>query len=152
MGWFRTSAFRVLVDAFTSSEDFEPEEGQLDTTVAHALEHAFPLVVKAQGLRAICYYPKRRSHLPAFEPRHVSIPAPRSAEKGWMRDDPRSAGQPRAALMPISRVFDLRRLDIHWVIPDFIRGAGGHMTIFRFVEILERLGHRQTIWVQNAGR
>ena len=151
MGWFRTSAFRVLVDAFTSSEDFEPEEGQLDTTVAHALEHAFPLVVKAQGLRAICYYPKRRSHLPAFEPRHVSIPAPRSAEKGWMRDDPRSAGQPRAALKPISRVFDSRRLDIHWVIPDFIRGAGGHMTIFRFVEILERLGHRQTIWVQNLG-
>ncbi len=151
MGWFRTSAFRVLVDAFTSSEDFEPEEGQLDTTVAHALEHAFPLIVKAQGFRAVCYYPKRRSQLPAFEPRHVSIPAPRSAEKGWMRDDPRSAGQPRAALKPISRVFDARRLDIHWVIPDFIRGAGGHMTIFRFVEILERLGHRQTIWVQNLG-
>ncbi|MDQ6703198.1 MAG: glycosyltransferase [Pseudomonadota bacterium] len=151
MAWFRTSAFRVLVDTFTTSEDFDLEDGQLDTTVAHAIEHVFPLVVKAQGFRAVCYYPKRRSHLPTFEPRHMSVPAPRNAERGWMRNDPRSAGQPRVALQPFSRVFDARRLDIHWVIPDFIRGAGGHMTIFRFVEILERFGHRQTIWIQNLG-
>jgi len=39
------------------------------------------------------------------------------------------------------------RLDIHWVIPDFSRGGGGHMTIFRMVHLLETLGHKCTIWV-----
>lgn len=38
-------------------------------------------------------------------------------------------------------------LDIHWVIPDFQRGAGGHMTIFRIVRFLEQFGHRQTLWI-----
>lgn len=38
-------------------------------------------------------------------------------------------------------------LDIHWVIPDFQRGAGGHMTIFRIVRFLETFGHRQTVWI-----
>ena len=150
MAWFRTAAFRPFVDTFTSLEDFDLETGQLDTTIAHALERAFPLVAKAQGFRAVCYYPKRRPQLPPFERHHVSIPGPQIAERGWMRNDPRVAGRPRVALQPLSRVFDARRLDIHWVIPDFIRGAGGHMTIFRFVEILERLGHRQTLWIQHA--
>ena len=151
MAWFRTSAFRVLVDTFTTSEDFDLEDGQLDTTVAHAIERAFLLVAKAQGFRAVCYYPKRRSHLPTFERRHVSVPAPRNAERGWIREDPQVAGQPRLALEPLSRVFDACRLEIHWVIPDFMSGQGGHMTIFRFVEMLERFGHRQTIWIQNLG-
>jgi Glycosyl transferases group 1 len=39
-------------------------------------------------------------------------------------------------------------LDIHWVIPDFRRGAGGHMTIFRIVKLLAEFGHRQTLWIQ----
>lgn len=150
MAWFRTSAFRALVDTFTSVEDFDLEEGQLDATVAHVIERAFPLVVKAQGARAVCYYPKRRPHLATFEPRYVNGPVSSNAARSWLRDDPSIAGQPRASLKPLSRVFDARTLDIHWVIPDFGRGAGGHMTIFRFVEILERFGHRQTIWVQNA--
>ncbi|MGH6811780.1 MAG: rhamnan synthesis F family protein [Methylocella sp.] len=149
MGWFRTAVFRAFVDTFPDCEDFDLEEGQLDTTIAHAMERAFPLVARAQGFRVICYYPKRRPHLPSFEARHASVPAPKGAERGWVRDDPRIAGRRRIALEPLSRVFDARHLDIHWVIPDFIRGAGGHMTIFRIMEILERLGHRQTIWIQN---
>ena len=151
MAWFRTSAFRSFVNSFATSEDFDLEEGQLDTTIAHAIERTFPLVAKAQGFRAVCYYPKRRPQLPPLDRHHASIPGPQRAEIGWLRDDPRVAGYPRVAMQPFSRVFDARRLDIHWVIPDFIRGAGGHMTIFRFVEYLERFGHRQTVWIQNPG-
>jgi glycosyltransferase involved in cell wall biosynthesis len=40
-------------------------------------------------------------------------------------------------------------LDVHWVIPDFPPGAGGHMTIFRIVRLLAEFGHRQTLWIQN---
>ncbi|MCF1504913.1 glycosyltransferase [Afifella sp. H1R] len=41
------------------------------------------------------------------------------------------------------------RLVLHWVIPDFGTGGGGHMTIFRMVRALGLRGHRQTVWIHN---
>lgn len=41
-------------------------------------------------------------------------------------------------------------LDIHWVMPDFSPGAGGHMTIFRVIRYLETFGHKNTIWIYGA--
>nr|WP_319248907.1 glycosyltransferase [uncultured Celeribacter sp.] len=43
---------------------------------------------------------------------------------------------------------DFSALDIHWIIPDFTRGGGGHMTIFRMIRHMEMLGHRCTIWIE----
>lgn len=40
------------------------------------------------------------------------------------------------------------QMHIHWVVPDFARGGGGHMTIFRMVRHLENFGHRCTIWIE----
>jgi len=40
-------------------------------------------------------------------------------------------------------------LNIHWVMPDFSPGAGGHMTIFRTIRYLETFGHTNTIWIYN---
>lgn len=45
--------------------------------------------------------------------------------------------------------FDPTQLNIHWVIPDFAAGGGGHMTIFRMVHFLELAGHKQTIWINH---
>ena len=39
-------------------------------------------------------------------------------------------------------------LDLHWIIPDFPKGSGGHMTIFRIIRHLENFGHRSTIWIE----
>ncbi|MGF6160671.1 glycosyltransferase involved in cell wall biosynthesis [Ensifer sp. KUDG1] len=44
---------------------------------------------------------------------------------------------------------ELSRLRIAWVIPDFLPGAGGHMTIFRIASYLERFGHDVQFLVQN---
>lgn len=55
----------------------------------------------------------------------------------------------RAPLKPIPHALNGKSLDIHWVIPDFVAGGGGHMTIFRMISHLERQGHRITIWVHN---
>lgn len=41
------------------------------------------------------------------------------------------------------------RLRITWVIPDFMPGAGGHMTIFRIARYLEEFGHEVTFLIQN---
>ncbi|NDU99425.1 glycosyltransferase [Pseudoroseicyclus tamaricis] len=48
--------------------------------------------------------------------------------------------------VPPARV-NTRAMDIHWLVPDFSRGGGGHMTIFRMVRFLESFGHRCTIWI-----
>ena len=42
-----------------------------------------------------------------------------------------------------------KSLHIHWVIPNFTPGLGGHMTIFRAIDYLERCGHQCTIWVHS---
>jgi len=52
-------------------------------------------------------------------------------------------------LDPQPVAFDASRMDIHFVIPDFAPGAGGHMTIFRIVRWLENFGHQVTLWIQN---
>lgn len=44
---------------------------------------------------------------------------------------------------------DSEHLRITWVIPDFVPGAGGHMTIFRIAHYLEQFGHRVEFLIQN---
>lgn len=58
-----------------------------------------------------------------------------------------TAGKDRSG--PRGNAVDLTNLDLHWIVPDFSRGGGGHMTIFRTIRILEKLGHRNTIWIEN---
>lgn len=38
-------------------------------------------------------------------------------------------------------------MSIHWVIPDFGPGGGGHMNIFRAIYWLEYYGHINTVWI-----
>ena len=45
--------------------------------------------------------------------------------------------------------FDPSNMKICWIIPDFIAGAGGHMTIFRIANKLESFGHDVTFFIQN---
>lgn len=50
-------------------------------------------------------------------------------------------------LAPTLDSFNRKSLSIHWVIPDFSAGAGGHMTIFRTIKFLESFGHECNIWI-----
>ncbi|MDO6477529.1 glycosyltransferase [Alteromonas sp. 1_MG-2023] len=43
--------------------------------------------------------------------------------------------------------FNQKELNIHFVIPDFAAGGGGHMNIFRMLWHLEKFGHKITIWI-----
>ena len=47
---------------------------------------------------------------------------------------------------------DYQSLKIHFVIPDFSKGGGGHMTIFRMIRHLEEKGHHVWVWVINPER
>lgn len=75
----------------------------------------------------------------AFDPKATTIPAHLASVMLWPKADERPAPPPKT---------DQRRLDLHWVIPDFSAGSGGHMTIFRIVRLLEKFGHTCTIWIE----
>lgn len=49
MLWLRPAALRPLLDAHLGTEEFEPEAGQLDGTLAHAVERVFTLAAAAGG-------------------------------------------------------------------------------------------------------
>ena len=51
MLWLRPAALRPLLDAHLSVEEFEPEAGQLDGTLAHAVERVLTLAAGAGGFR-----------------------------------------------------------------------------------------------------
>ncbi|WP_019505373.1 glycosyltransferase [Pleurocapsa sp. PCC 7319] len=55
----------------------------------------------------------------------------------------------KVPLAPKNKHFKAIGLNLHWIIPDFAPGAGGHMTIFRIIRFLELFGHQQTIWIHN---
>lgn len=49
-----------------------------------------------------------------------------------------------------SRPVDPHHLVINWVIPPFSRGGGGHMTIFRTIQLLERMGHSCRVYIADG--
>lgn len=69
-----------------------------------------------------------------------------SADVRMVPDIPYTGPRISAAVPP--RKVMSNRMDIHWVVPDFKAGSGGHMTIFRIVSYLEQFGHRNTIWIE----
>ena len=51
MFWARTAALRPLLELDLDADDFEPEAGQVDGTLAHAIERALALSTLRAGLR-----------------------------------------------------------------------------------------------------
>ncbi len=45
-----------------------------------------------------------------------------------------------------------KSLNLHIVIPDFSKGGGGHMTIFRMIKHLEDFGHKFHIWIKDYNK
>ena len=53
MFWLRPAALRQLLDAHLDVAEFETEAGQLDGTMAHAIERVFGLAISAGGFRTV---------------------------------------------------------------------------------------------------
>lgn len=57
-----------------------------------------------------------------------------------------------APLSPPKQPINPNQMDLHWIIPDFAAGAGGHMTIFRMAHFLALAGHKQTFWIHTPSQ
>ncbi len=51
MFWFRPQAIRPLLDSGLTFRDFPEEGGQIDGTIAHAIERSFLYIAESQGFR-----------------------------------------------------------------------------------------------------
>jgi glycosyltransferase involved in cell wall biosynthesis len=75
----------------------------------------------------------------------------RAPERGWWESSPyRFLEQPRTSAPATAagqRQVDPDHLVINWVMPPFGRGGGGQMTIFRTIQLLERMGHRCRVYL-----
>lgn len=77
------------------------------------------------------------------------LPVHPPAPNRWVHNTAAIARNRAQPLAPLTRSFNPESMNIHWIVPDFGPGGGGHMSIFRMVRFLEIFGHRQTVWIQN---
>lgn len=57
--WARTEAIKPLFDLNFTYEDFDEEQGQIDATLAHALERIISCLVKQRGYRTYIFDPEK---------------------------------------------------------------------------------------------
>ena len=149
MFWCKPDSLQPLLDWDLSWSDFDEEGGQIDGTIAHSIERLIGLSttqIFQQDLKTTyCGYSLSKQHLAdksIIEGRNklkiqgfekVIQFKPQQLEPDWS----------------LNKNTNSNSLHIHWVIPNFTPGLGGHMTIFRTIDFLERCGHRCTIWVHS---
>ena len=149
MFWCKPALLKPLLDWNLTWKDFDEEGGQIDGTIAHSIERLIGLSTTElfnQDLKTTyCGYFLSKQHLTdksIIEGRNklkiqgfekVIQFKPQQLEPDWSRHNN----------------IDPKSLHIHWVIPNFTPGLGGHMTIFRTIDYLERCGHQCTIWVHS---
>ena len=82
MFWCRTAALKTLRDLNLQFQDFDEESGQIDGTLAHAVERAFLYAVEASGYRWAkvalrAHYPLPDTLVPVNSPADISSGLPR---------------------------------------------------------------------------
>ena len=149
MFWCKPALLKPILDWNLNWQDFDEEGGQIDGTIAHSIERLIGLSateIHRQKLQTTyCGYFLSKQHLT-----DKSVIEGRNKLK--IDGFEKVLQFKRSELVPnwsLHNNTKLNALDIHWVIPNFTPGLGGHMTIFRAIDYLERCGHRCTIWVHS---
>ncbi len=124
-------------------------------TIQHSLARRGKLDTANELLHKITHYWRqyRREGLSRtlLDTRRALRTPPQEPQRWWEMDHYQLLAHPPKARAvappPSARTLDPEHLVINWVIPPFSRGGGGHMTIFRTIHFLERLGHRCRVYI-----
>ena len=149
MFWCKPEVLQPILNWGLELQDFDEEGGQIDGTIAHSIERIIGLstteIFKQKLQTTYCGYHLSKQHLTdkaVIEGRNkIKIDGfekviqfkPQQLDPEWS----------------LQNNTHRKALHIHWVIPNFTPGLGGHMTIFRTIDFLERCGHHCTIWVHS---
>ncbi len=149
MCWIRTESLRPLLKLNLTLEDFETESGQVEGTLAHVIERSLIHISSSKGYEYIKYLAAPQNFRSITPAANIASPPQEKPVIHWKPQDTAISLSPRRPLAPLSQTFNPGHLNIHWIIPEYIEGLGGHTTIFRFVRYLELFGHHQTVWILN---
>ena len=149
MFWCKPEVLKPILDWGLEFQDFDNEKGQIDGTLAHSIERLIGLCCteyyNKKIITSYCGYGQSKQH-------QSDKQVIESRNKLQIDGFERVIHFKEKTLTPNwkNQTNTLtNELQIHWVIPNFTRGLGGHMTIFRTIEFLERCGHKCTIWVHS---
>jgi glycosyltransferase involved in cell wall biosynthesis len=140
----RPTSATVVRDAKESWRRSLAERGELGT-------------VKRLARGTLDHYRKYKQHgvsRTLIDVRRELRPSP-PARFWWEADDYRFIDPPRKASSSTPaepRRVDPKHLVINWVVPPFGRGGGGHMTIFRTIQLLERMGHTCRVYLLDGDK
>ena len=149
MFWCKPDLLKPILDWDLDWQDFDEEGGQIDGTIAHSIERLIGLStteIHNQKLQTTyCGYSLSKQHLT-----DKSVIEGRNKLKiDGFEKVIHFKPQPLEPNWSLQNNINYQSLHIHWVIPNFTPGLGGHMTIFRAIDFLERCGHKCTIWVHS---
>ena len=149
MMWCKTEIFKPILDCKLTYEDFDTESGQIDGTFAHSLERLVGLscteLFRKKLLTSYCGFDLSNQ----YAHQKLLIEGRNQLKINGFEKVIQFRENKLEPFWSINNKVDLQHLNIHWVIPHFTPGLGGHMTIFRAIDYLERCGHSCTIWIHS---
>ena len=149
MFWCKPELLKPILDWDLSWNDFDEEGGQIDGTIAHSIERLIGLstteIFKQKLQTTYCGY----SHSKQHRTDKSIIEGKNQLKIQGFEKVIQFKSQPLLPDWSLKNNINPKSLHIHWVIPNFTPGLGGHMTIFRAIDYLERCGHKCTIWVHS---
>ena len=149
MFWCKPKILKPILDWGIGWEDFDQEAGQIDGTVAHSIERLIGIstteICNLKLKTTYCGYYISRQYLTE----KTNIERRNTIKMHGFEKVIHFKPQKLDPYWSINQDIKNKPLSIHWVIPHFTPGLGGHMTIFRTIDYLERCGHKCTIWIHS---
>jgi glycosyltransferase involved in cell wall biosynthesis/GT2 family glycosyltransferase len=149
MFWCKPEILKPILNWDFKFQDFDSEGGQIDGTLAHSIERLIGLCCTEYSHKKIitsyCGYSESKQH----QSDKQIIEARNKLKIDGFEKVIQFKENPLKSDWKNRSNASSNNLQIHWVIPNFTRGLGGHMTIFRAIDFLERCGHDCTIWVHS---
>ena len=149
MFWCKPELLQPILEWDLSWNDFDEEGGQIDGTIAHSIERLIGLstteIFNKKLKTTYCGYSLSKQH----QTDKSVIEGKNKLRIQGFEKVIQFKSQPLDPDWSLTNNTNPKSLHIHWVIPNFTPGLGGHMTIFRAIDYLERRGHQCTIWVHS---